>query len=76
MPLSRIEIEQVEASRWVAEIEAGGKPGGPPFKRLNLAAQSFLDIMAAVFAVYFAQVPEDKPPEPVTETGQRQRGAR
>lgn len=64
MPQTRIEIEQVEGNRWVAEVEAGGKPGGPPFKRQPLTAGSFMAMMSSVCAAYYAQVPDDKLAEP------------
>lgn len=64
MPLSRIEIEQIESARWVAEVEAGGTPGGPPFKRYDarpdnggLSGASFEDIMAKVTAVMYRACP-------------------
>ena len=66
MPLARIEIEQVEGNRWVAEVEAGGFPGGPNFKRAHLSALSYEDIMGQVSAAYYAQVPPVVTREPLT----------
>jgi len=61
MPLARIEIEQVEADRWVAEVEAGGQPGAPPFRRRTVSAQTPAAILAAVAAVYYEQAPAAAP---------------
>lgn len=54
MPFARIEIEQVEGARWVAEIEAGGVLGGPNFKREHLTADSFEAMMRRVAEAYAA----------------------
>ena len=82
MPLARIEIEQAGANRWVAEVEAGGMPGGPPFRRYSLTAQTFPGIVEAVAEAYFERVPSERPvptPQPAaapqTPSPRRQRMA-
>src|SRR5712691_4368588 len=60
MPFARFEIEQIEDQRWHAEVEAGGLPGGPNFRRVHLNGESFEAIMAAVTQAYRALLP----PEP------------
>lgn len=62
MPTTRIEIEQVENSRWVAEVEVGGLA----VRRSNEAGSSFADIIAAVQESYYEQRPDERP-EPKLE---------
>lgn len=57
MPLARIEIEQHEGHRWHAEVEAGGLPGGPNFRRVEVNAQSYEEIQAAVTEAYRSLIP-------------------
>lgn len=70
MPLARIEIEQIEGNRWTAEIEAGGLPGGPNFKRTAARAGDFEAVMAEVRRVYYEQVTPraERPAAPVLDT--------
>lgn len=65
MPFARFEIEQIEGNRWHAEIEAGGLPGGPNFRRNHLNGDSFEEIIAKVTRAYQALLPrsaEDETP--------------
>lgn len=64
MPSAHIEFEQHSGDRWAGEVEAGGQPGGPPFKRSVVAAHSFAAMMDAVAERYYEQVPGDRPVAP------------
>lgn len=61
MPLARGSWEQIEGSRFVAEIEAGGMVGQRNFEHRRLNATSFEDIMAAMAEFYYRQVPPKMP---------------
>lgn len=61
MPLARLEIEQIEGNRWVAEVEAGGFVGQRNFEHRRLHATSYADIMAKVAEFYYRQVPPAMP---------------
>jgi hypothetical protein len=59
MPLTRIEIEQIEQTRWVAEVEVGGMTA----RRVTVRGGSFEEIMIGVEDAYRAHVPVRKPAE-------------
>ncbi len=56
MPLSRIEIEQTAADRWVAEVEVGGLIA----RRATVRGSSFEEVMIAVEDAYRAFDPAPK----------------
>jgi hypothetical protein len=71
MPLARLNIEQIEGNRWVAEAEAGGFAGMPNFRHVRLHATSYEGIMAEVSEFYYRQVPPAIPKAVrVTEAGE------
>jgi hypothetical protein len=57
MPLTRLELEEREVGRWVAEIEIGGVAA--KFKALN--GTSFEEIWDAVRNAYYTDRPNEKP---------------
>ena len=57
MPTTRIEIEELELSRWVAEVELGGLSA----RRVNVAANSFYDLMNSIAQVFYENRPEANP---------------
>jgi hypothetical protein len=60
MPLGRIEIEEVGAGRWIAEVEAGGTAA----RRDVVRAETIEGIIDAAYARYREFVPEDRVPAP------------
>ena len=56
MPLTRIEMEQVERDRWVATCEIGGLGGSA--RRVTVRGQSFEEIMTAVNDAWCAFTPK------------------
>lgn len=63
MTLARIEIEQIEAARWVAEVEVGGLVA----KRRRVVASNFDALIDVVAATYRDLLP--KPPRPAAQDG-------
>jgi len=67
MPLARIEIEQIEATRWVAEVEIGGFMS----KRTRVTGDDYQGIMGAVIEAYDGllsqQMPRPKPESAAVE---------
>ena len=57
MPLARVEIEQIESHRWVAEVEIGGFMA----KRRRVTATDWDSIMAAVVETHDALMAERAP---------------
>lgn len=74
MPLSRIEIEQVDYNRWVAEVEVGGLMA----KRFNASGTTFPEIIERVQAIYYEARPSEEPgwvkPEPAKVDEPAKRG--
>ena len=70
MPMALIQIEEVEANRWHAEVEVGF----PLCRREVINARSFDDVIVAVIDVYRKTVPvpvvypEVSPLTPIDET--------
>jgi hypothetical protein len=62
MPLAKIEIEQIEGNRWVAEVEAGGFN----IRRERVTAGSFDDVVSSVIDKYREMMPEDQKTPPYT----------
>jgi hypothetical protein len=65
MPLTRIEIEQIEQTRWVAEVEVGGMTA----RRITVRGGSFEEIMIGVEDAYRAYAP--KPLNPAIDSDQQ-----
>lgn len=73
MPFARFEIEQIESQRWHAEIEAGGLPGGPNFRRVVVNGGSYEEIVAKVTTAYEALLPQpDEPETPAEDSNTRE----
>lgn len=56
MPLTRIEVEQLSGTRWVAEVEIGGISA----RRRHIVGQDFDDVMTQIYETYRAHYPEDQ----------------
>jgi hypothetical protein len=61
MPLTRIEIEQIEHTRWVAEVEVGGMTA----RRVVVRGGSFEEILIGIEDAWRAYTP--KPLNPVID---------
>lgn len=58
MPRCRIEIEELEPKRWVAEVEIGGSTARrlPPVR-----AQGFAQMLEAIAEAYYTHMPQERP---------------